>query len=138
MPQQLLGVIRQLISVLPFICSQPFWHNSSNKCCPTPAYCCASNYHPTPPTPGVRQRVPWNLLKTLIPDKLDIDNCTTEQHKSWKRGFQQFASDADSLSCPWSDQYMALRNPPFYLHLRKLIPDASNYQLINNNNRTMS
>ena len=94
---------------------------------PQPTAVPATTQHPTPLTPAVRHRVPWNLLKTLVPDKLDIDNCTTEQHKSWKRGFQQFASDADLLSCPWSDQYMAFEKSTLLSTFTKI--DARRLQL---------
>ena len=40
--------------------------------------------------PKTRRTIPKSLLKTLVPDKLDVTTFTVDQYRSWKRGFEQF------------------------------------------------
>ena len=74
---------------------------------PSPNHNPGTNPHPirqNPMSGNAQQKVNWSLLKTLCPDKLDMDTFTALELRSWQRSFLAFARETDLESYSWEIQ----------------------------------
>ena len=59
--------------------------------------------------PAQEEKTPWNLQKTLCPEKLDIQTFTRQKFKTWESAFRSFIREANLSDKSWEKQSTAFQ-----------------------------